>query len=224
MASNVESIPETSKPSENYLPIIPLENKNIRINPEESKDQFGDELFEQLIINFVEKDYEDKKTQIEDAMNTKDSANLYYIVHTFKTTARMLCIEDFAKECEVIQEYSFKGREDWDKLKIYVPQFLSDFKRVFEDAKEIYDKDYKPKPAEILDDCVSEIKEIPSKHKNSENYFNDAKNNLLNNQPTDEEITEEEIFERLKNGTYTSEVNDKVYDLLESIIIIIFSS
>lgn len=135
-------------------PILTLlqPGRDISIKPEESKDQFGDELFEQLIINFVEKDYEDKKIQIEEALASKNAANLYYIVHTFKTTARMLCIEDFAKECEIIQEYSFKGREDWEKLTFLVPQFLQDFHAVYEDAKSIYDREYKPKPAEIMDD------------------------------------------------------------------------
>jgi hypothetical protein len=149
--STPTSIPtSTSTPA----PIITLlqPGRDISIKPEESKDQFGDELFEQLIINFVEKDYEDKKMQIEEALANKNAANLYYIVHTFKTTARMLCIEDFAKECEIIQEYSFKGREDWDKLSFLVPQFLQDFQAVYEDAKTIYDRDYKPKPAEIMDD------------------------------------------------------------------------
>jgi hypothetical protein len=202
---------ESNDPIEAPL-IIPLANKNISINPDESKDQFGDELFEQLIINFVEKDYEEKKTQIEEAVIAKDSANLYYIVHTFKTTARMLCIEDFAKECEVIQEFSFKGREDWDKLKIYVPQFLKDFQTVYEDAKNIYDKEYKPKPAEIMEDLPEKTNygsSVNKKHScKSLKYLNNSNNNI-NNQ-TDEEINEEEMSERISKIIYNINFKEMV--------------
>jgi HPt (histidine-containing phosphotransfer) domain-containing protein len=200
-----------------------------------------------LIINFVEKDYEDKKTQIEEALANKDAANLYYIVHTFKTTARMLCIEDFAKECEVIQEYCFKGREDWDKLTILVPQFLKDFQAVYEDANNIYEKDYKPKPAEIMDDPYVNtpypVNSPETFDKRSDkidsnrsfNFFNDQRNikpEIKNDtEPEDiEEIDDKEIVKcgnsgkiskrRSSNFHRDSEMIDKVHDLIESNYII----
>jgi hypothetical protein len=131
-------------------PSGPSPLRDIRIKPEDSKDNFGDELFEQLIINFVEKDYEEKKTLIEEAHQNKDCQKLYFVVHSFKTTARMLCIEDFALECQEIQDYSHAGKEDWEKLNLLVPLFLKDFESVYNDAKAIYDRDYKPKEVEVL--------------------------------------------------------------------------
>jgi hypothetical protein len=124
--------------------------RDIKIKPDDSKDNFGDELFEQLIINFVEKDYEEKKALIEEAHQAKDCQKLYFVVHSFKTTARMLCIEDFALECQEIQDYSHTGKEDWEKLNLLVPLFLKDFETVYNDAKAIYDRDYKPKEVEVL--------------------------------------------------------------------------
>ncbi len=139
------------------LSAIKSRTKDIKIKPDESKDNFGDELFEQLIINFVEKDYEEKKTLIEEALQAKDNQKLYFIVHSFKTTARMLCIEDFAQECQEIQDYSHSGQGDWEKLDELLPLFLQDFEAVFLDAKEIYDKDYKPQQAEILPEFTSSL-------------------------------------------------------------------
>lgn len=128
--------------------------KDIKIKPDEIKDQFSEDLFEQLIKTFVERDYEDKKRQIEEALEAKDAPKLKYVCHTFKTTARMLCIEDFALECQEIENEAVKENVDWTKMETLVGQWLVDFHSIFEDAQNIYDQEYKPQPVEIMNEFV----------------------------------------------------------------------
>ncbi len=137
----------------------PTKKKDIKINAEECKDQFGDDLYEQLVVTFVERDYVEKKEQIEQAIKVKDNKQLKYVCHTFKTTSRMLCIEDFALECHAIETEAVKDNVDWNLMQELVDEFLIDFHSIYKDALEIYNKEFN-KNVEIIDKDDKNEKEL----------------------------------------------------------------
>jgi len=143
--------------------------KDIKINSIECKDQYGDDLYEQLIETIVQRDYEEKKFQIEEALKNKDAKNLKYVCHTFKTTARMLCIEDFALECQAIETLAVQENVDWIQMQKLVEEFLVDFHSVYIDANQIYESEFK-KEMETIEEKDEIINDLNEKlHSNNGN-------------------------------------------------------
>lgn len=121
--------------------------KEIKIDEEEAKENYGDMIFEKSITILVEKEYETTRRNLQEAYDSKDSSRLKHITHTLKTNARFLCSENFALECQAIESCTKEGLVNWEKVVELFPQFMEDFDLLFKEAEKIYKINYaKPLP------------------------------------------------------------------------------
>jgi len=99
-----------------------IEKVEIKIDSEDAIDNFGNEIFEQSIIFFVDEGYNNYKEGITLAQETKDHSKIKILTHTLKTSARYMSSENFAQICQSI-ETETKG-PNWDKINELLPTFF----------------------------------------------------------------------------------------------------
>ena len=131
------------------------ERPEIKIDSEEAIDNFGNEIFEQSILLFVDESYNNVKEGIKKALEEKDKNKIKILTHTLKTNARYQASENFALVCQVIESES--KEPDWIKMNNLITDFFEDLDIFYTEClkfyKEIYNNSDKMKH-----DFISKIK------------------------------------------------------------------
>jgi hypothetical protein len=115
----------------------------INIDVEEAIDNYEEAIFEMNIKLFVEESYESNKAGMIAAVENRDEKKLKMLTHTLKTNVRYMCVENFAMECEAIENCT-KDPPDWPKILSLFPTFLAHFEVLYKKVKKIYDDMYSP--------------------------------------------------------------------------------
>jgi HPt (histidine-containing phosphotransfer) domain-containing protein len=113
-------------------------SKKIIIDVEESKESFGEETFESMLKMFVDGYYETTVRNLQDAFSAQDRGSMKHLTHTLKTYARFLCSEEFALECQAIENCVKEGAEDWEKIGTLFPQFIEDYAILYHLIEELF--------------------------------------------------------------------------------------
>jgi hypothetical protein len=128
--------------------------RQITINEEESKESFGEDIFEMCIRTFMSENdggYEAQLKAVKDAFDRKDGEAMKKIMQSLKTNARFLVCEEVAVQCGQIELYVKEGAEQWDLIGGSLPQFYKDFSTLHEEAGKIYEREYKEEPASMYE-------------------------------------------------------------------------
>jgi chemotaxis protein histidine kinase CheA len=112
----------------------------ITIKPAEARRKFG-KLISNMAVNlFIEKEYEVTKKRLNDAFDIMDCKDIKNVVHSLKTNARYMCAEDFAIECQAIENCVKENHENIEKLKEIFPSFMQDFDCLYEEVLKYYNE------------------------------------------------------------------------------------
>lgn len=112
------------------------ERPEIKIDSEEAIDNFGNEIFEQSILLFVDESYNHVKDGIKKALEEKDKNKIKILTHTLKTTARYMASENFALVCQEIETES--KEPDWEKMNNLLIDFFEDLDTLFSECLKHY--------------------------------------------------------------------------------------
>jgi hypothetical protein len=129
---------------------IPTSRKKLKIVVDEDHGikEFGSETFESLIAHFVEMDYEEKKKDLEDSIKDKDIVLLKNVLHKLKTLLMYMNCVDLAELCKDISYHTQKGHENYDTAFSMVPEFISYFTELYNQADILYRTKYLQIPEE----------------------------------------------------------------------------
>lgn len=117
---------------------VKKDRPEIKIDSSEAIDNFGNEIFEQTIILFVDESYKTFKDGIEKAQKEKDKNKIKMLTHTLKTTSRYMASENFALECHAIESES--KNPDWEKMDILLIDFYEDLDILYKECMKYYDE------------------------------------------------------------------------------------
>ena len=120
--------------------ILKKERPEIKIDSEEAIDNFGNEIFEQTIIMFVDESYKHFKEGIKKAQEEKDKNKIKILTFTLKTTARYMASENFALVCTALE--SEAKTPDWEKMNNLLIDFYEDLDILHTECLKYY-KEYK---------------------------------------------------------------------------------
>jgi len=136
-----------------------IENKKerpeIKIDSEEAIDNFGNEIFEQSILLFVDESYNNVKEGIKKALEEKDKNKIKILTHTLKTTARYMASENFALECQAIESES--KEPNWEKMNNLLIDFFEDLDILYSECLKFYN-DIKNNLEPIKEEITCKIK------------------------------------------------------------------
>jgi HPt (histidine-containing phosphotransfer) domain-containing protein len=119
-------------------PIIEKNRPEINIDSEEAIDNFGNEIFEQTIILFVDESYKTFKEGIIKAQEEKDKNKMKILTHTLKTTARYMASENFALQCQALESES--KNPDWEKIDNLLINFYKDIDILYNKCMKYYNE------------------------------------------------------------------------------------
>lgn len=108
----------------------------IQINEADSRESYGDDIFELSVEDFVEDKYEEKKREMEEALKNQDIDKIKCATHTLKTSSRYIGEENFANECNKMESMASKG--DWAGICQNFEYYLEYFEELYYAVYQIY--------------------------------------------------------------------------------------
>ena len=94
---------------------LPIESILVKFDRERCEDTFGDEMFDDVIINIVEEKYDETLSKVLEGYNTKNIKLIKSTCHTIKTNSKYLFEMGFADINQKMENWSGK-EENWEKL------------------------------------------------------------------------------------------------------------
>lgn len=176
---------ETDNPSIQIESVIDNNTQNekekekeiiIKIDKERSQDNFGDDMFDEIITDLVEERYDDKRAEVLEGFQNQNASKIKGATHTVKTTSRYLFEEGFAQICQDMENWSSKDLS-WEKLNENKDFFLRYFAAFYEACLEYYKEIKIAKGEPIKKEYLEKVK--PSAVSSNLESSKDSKSSLV---------------------------------------------
>jgi HPt (histidine-containing phosphotransfer) domain-containing protein len=166
--------------TDNFKTLNSKKEIKIVVDEDHGIKEFGSDTFENLITHFVECDYQDKKKDLEDSIKDKDIIKLKNVLHKIKTLTMYMNCVDLAQLCKEIEYFTQKGHENHETAFSMVPEFLSYFAKLYDEAYKLFRLKYSQIIEEVsVDKEKSNYKEDKYEEKRSPKGASKETSNFL---------------------------------------------
>ena len=179
---------------------ITIEGVKIMIDSEQSIDNFGDDTFEDLVIDFIEETYDSKKSEVELGLEKEDLNKIKHATHTLKTTSRYVFEIGFADACQKMEYWSSKFL-NLEKLKENSENYFKYLDLFYLELLVFY-KDIKTQRGEkLLDEFVLKVKDP--------NEYSQIKNDKVKPEEIKVSVMDDFFMEEIKEQSVRDEEDYK---------------
>ena len=126
------------------------------LKPEQCSDEYGEDTYEDLVTDFIERLHEDKYEELMNGYKNNNFKEIKRVFHTVKTTSKYLFETDFAAMCQKNEEFAIKENyEELMKIKDYSVRY---FNALYVEMLPLYIKLKKDKGEEVQNEYLWKIK------------------------------------------------------------------
>jgi hypothetical protein len=141
----------------------------IVVDAEYGSREFEEDFFyENLLKNFIDVDYIEKKKELDNCLNNVNMIRLAAILHKIKTLLGYMNCVDMVEECKKIEHLVQEANNYSKQVVSRLPNFIGYFTKLHEEAERVYELKFPPLNKENdpevkqTNDPLKEEKDIPS--------------------------------------------------------------